>query len=181
MSLLLSNNILQAAEKKLESQLTPANRADYMKVVVAGMKLALLKGPDGILASIKNSKDPVNDCAIGAINLCLLMKKQSRGTMPVKAMVPGAMTLMLHALDYVDKSGIAKVGSDQLVQATHTFTNHVFKMLHITNNMIQSAASKLHQVTQDPAKVELMKRKAGLVKAPNASEPTLQPGASNGV
>ena len=102
MSLLLSNNILQAAEKKLESQLTPENHQDYLKVVVAGLKVALQKGPDSAMAALRNSKDPINDCAIGAINLCLLMRKQSRGTMPVKAMVPAAMTLMLHALDFVD-------------------------------------------------------------------------------
>lgn len=181
MSLLLSNNILQAAEKKLESQLTPENHQDYLKVVVAGLKVALQKGPDSAMAALRNSKDPINDCAIGAINLCLLMRKQSRGTMPVKAMVPAAMTLMLHALDFVDKAGIAKVGEHQLIQATHTFTNHIFKALHITPNMIHSAAAKLHQIVQDPTKVELMKRKAGLVKAPNASEPTFDQEPANGV
>lgn len=181
MSLLLSNNILQAAEMKLESQLTPQNRADYLKVVVAGLKVALAKGPDGYLASLKNTKDPINGSAIGAINLCLLMRKSSRGTMPVKAMVPAAMTLMLHALDFVDKAGIAKVGEHELIQATHTFTNHIFKALHITPNMIHSAASRIQQVVQNPTNVEMMKRKAGLVKAPNASETTLPPEASNGV
>lgn len=181
MSLLLSNNILKAAEKKLESQLTPENHADYLKIVVGGLKLGLQNGPTGILASIQKSKDPINDCAIGAINLCGLMRKQSRGTMPVKAMVPAAMTLMLHALDYVDKSGIAKVGQNELVQATHTFTNHIFKMLNITPNMIHTAAGKIHQIVQNPQNVELMKRKAGLVKAPNASEPTFDQGGANGV
>lgn len=163
----LQDNVLAAAEQKIETNLTPQNRANYLKIVTAGMKVAMEKGPAGILASLRNSKDPINDCAIGAINLCLLMRKQSRGTMPVKAMVPAAMTLMLHALDFANKAGIAKVGNDELVQATHIFTNHVFKAFGITPQMLHTAATNVHSIIQDPAKMQAMKVKAGFVKHPD--------------
>ena len=126
MSLLLNNRVLQAAEEKVESNLLPANHTDYMRVVVAGMKVAMAKGPDSILASLHKSTDPVSDCAKGAVNLAFMLRKHSRNTMPMKALVPAAMTLMIHALDFVDKSGIAKIGTPELVRATHVFTNMVF-------------------------------------------------------
>lgn len=176
MSILLTNRLLEAAEKRIEGDLTPENRANYTRIVVAGMKLALDKGPKGILASLKQSKNPLSDCATGAVNLCILMRRQSRGTMPVKAMVPAAMTLMLHALDFAERTGIIKtVGTAELSKATHTFTNTAFARFGITPQMLHGAADKLHKTVQDPAKLEKIKRAAGTVKDPNASVPTPMP------
>lgn len=180
MSILLSNKLLEAAEQKIESSLTPENRADYMKIVVAGLKTGLANGPRGILASLKQSKNPINDSAIGAINLVLLMRKHSMGTMPLKAMIPAAMTLMLQALDFADKAGIVKIGTDELVQATHIFANALFPRLGIKPQMLHAAIQRVHAISQDPAKMELVNRKLGAVKDPRASEPTPMPGGENG-
>lgn len=175
MSILLKNKILQAAEDKVENQLTPQNRENYLKVVNSGMQAALAKGPNGILASLKDSKDPLTDCAKGAINLCFMLRKQSRDTMPIKCMVPAAMTLMLKALDTAQAMGMIKIGNDELVQATHIFTNYLFHALKITQPMLETAATKIHAMTQDPAQMEKIKRAAGVVKDPRASTPTPLP------
>lgn len=181
MSILLNNKVLQAAEQKIEDNLLPANHADYMKVVVAGMHAGLANGPKSILAGIRNSSDPVNDCAKGAVNLAMLLRKQSRGTMPLKAMIPAAMTLMLHALDFVDKSGMKKIGTPELVEATHTFANFMFKQIGLSPQMLQKAHESVTAVTNDPAHLEAMKRKAGMVKAPDSSTITPVPGGNNAV
>jgi len=170
MSLMLNNSLLKAAEAQVESKLLPANRSDYTRIVVAGMKIGLDKGPNSILASLQHSKDPINDAAVGAINLCLLMHKHSRGTMPMKAMVPAAMSLMLHALDFADRAKIIKVDSGVLIKASRIFTNHIFKMFHITGPMLQTAASKLHGMMQDPAKMQKIKEASGTVVAPGAQK-----------
>jgi hypothetical protein len=175
MSILLKNKILQAAEDKIESQLTPQNRINYLKVVNSGMQAAMAKGPNSILASLKDSKDPLNDCAKGAVNMCLLLRKQSRDTMPIKCMVPAAMTLMLKALDSAQAMGLITIGNDELVQATHIFTNYLMHALGITQPMLATAATKLHAMTQDPGQMEKIKRAAGVVKDPRASTPTPVP------
>lgn len=175
MSLLLENKILQATEDKIEGGLTPENRQDYMKIVVAGMKAGLANGPNGIMASIKNSKDPVNDCAKGAVNLVFLLRKQVRGMMPIKAMVPAGMTLMLHALDVVDKMGLAKIGVAEVGQATNTFTNIMFRNLGITSQMLLHAHDSVTKAMQNPATAEAIKRKSGMVRAPGSSTPTPVP------
>jgi hypothetical protein len=171
--------LLAEAEQQLEAHLDPKNRANYMKVVVAGMRAALdNKGPNGALAaSLKSSPDPIRAAARGAIALVLILRKQSTGVMPIKAMVPAAMTLMFHALDLIDKAGIAKIGPTELVRATDIFTTTMFKKSGITPRMLQAATQKVHEVINDPIKVEQMKRAAGVVKHPNASEPTPLPGA----
>lgn len=175
MSILLSNSILAATEQKLESQLTPENRVNYLKIVTAGMHAALAKGPDGILASLLKSKNPIQDCATGAVNLVGILQKQSRGTMPFMAMVPAAMTLMLKALDFADQNGLVKVGKPELVQATHLFTDLIYQRAGISKGMLATAAARIRGMAQDPNKMEMIKRAAGVVKHPLASTPTPLP------
>lgn len=158
----LSNALLQQAEDKIESQLTPETRASYFRIVVAGMHVALDKGPNGILASLRDSKDPIGDCARGAVSLVLILKKQAKGIMPDRAMVPAAMTLMLKALDFADRSGIAKVGREELISATHTFTDFMFARNGITKDMLAKAGAKVHALTQDPAAMAKINAKAGV-------------------
>ena len=178
MGIIQQNDILTAAENKVESQLTPENKANYERIVVAGMKAALQGGPKGILASLRNSKDPVNDAAKGAVGLCVILYKESRGTMPLKAMVPAGLTLMLNALRFAQQLGILKVTQAMVVQATHTYVNTLFQVLHITPQMMQTAAQRVHALTQDPASMAKINMAAGFTKSPNAPAPTPLPGVS---
>lgn len=178
----LQNPVLAAAEEKIEGQMTPMTKADYEKIIVAGMKVALQGGPNSILAKLKDSKNPISDCANGAINLCLLLRKQSRGTMPVKSMVPAAMTLMLHALDFADHAGIAKIGAPELAQAAKILGNAIFQRFKITPAMIHTAATKVHGITQDPAQLAKLKSAVGgsQVSPPPAVRPIQPKGLING-
>lgn len=178
MSILLNNKVLEATEQKIEAGLLPEVKADYLKIVVAGMHLAAQNGPNGLLSGLKTRKDPIADCAIGAVNLVALMSHQSKGKMPIKAMWPAAMTLMLQALDLVDKAGIAKVGAAELGRATHVFTNHLFRVLKIPPAMLHTMAAKVHGVMQDPTQMEVIARRAGVVKDPRASQPPAAPQAA---
>jgi hypothetical protein len=124
--------LIAAAEKQVEVQLTPDTRESYLKIVVAGMKAGLENGPNSILAGLQKSKDPVADCAKGAIGLVLILKHQAKGIMPVKAMIPAAMTLMLKGLAFADRTGIVKVGADELARATHIFAHDFLAKFGIT-------------------------------------------------
>ncbi len=180
MSILLNNRLLQAAEQKVESGLTPDNQKDYMKIVVAGLRVVLAKGPDGIMASLKKSRDPVHDAAVGAVNIVLLMSKQSRGTMPPKALVPAAMTLMLQALDFVEKAKITKVTAKKLDRATFIFRNQMLGAFHVTPDSLRDAGVKVHAIMQDPTKMDIIARRTGVVKDPRASVPNNLPLANPG-
>lgn len=180
MAILLNNKILQSAEAALESNLMPEVKEDYMKIVVAGMRAALHGGTEGLLADrLRRSKDPLGDIAKGAVNLVMALSHQSKGVMPMKAMGPASMTLMLQALDFADKAGVIKVGAAELVKATHIWANRLMTALHITPAMLNKAAGMAHGVMNDPTQVEAIKRRAGLVKDPRASTPTAlaEPGA----
>lgn len=171
-SLMSGNNLLKASEEKIESNLLPENRVNYQKLVVAGLKVALAKGPESYMAQLKDSKDPLSDAAVGAVNLVFLLNKQARGMAPIQAMVPAAMTLMLHALDFIDRTGMMTIGQQELGAASKKFADVVFRNMNITPQMLKKAGESVQNAAKDPANVEAMKRKAGLVRAPGASVPT---------
>jgi hypothetical protein len=174
----LTTPILATAERKIETQLDPGNRENYMRIVVAGMRAGLARGPDGILAHLRKSPDPVRDAARGAVNLALLLRRETKqGVMPLKAMVPAALTLMLHALDFVARTKLATVDNAALVRATHVFTNTLFQKLGITPAMLQKASAQVHAVTANPVSMQAVNLKLGAVQHPNAATPTPLPGA----
>ena len=169
------DSVLKQAEDRVEAQLDPKVKPDYDKIVAAGMRIALAKGPNGILASLKTSKQPLKDCATGAVALAVTVFKESRGTAPIKALIPAASTFMFQALDFCQKSGIIDVGAQELIAATHIFTDVLFKQLGITPQMLQTAAQKIHGLANDPTAMAKMKIAAGVAKHPNAIEPTPVP------
>lgn len=173
MSILLNNKLLQAAEAKIEAGLTPENRTDYLKIVVAGQRYALHGGLQGLLASLKGRPDPIRDCARGAVNIVGYLRMMSQGTMPVRAMVPAAMALMLQALDFADKARIVAVGRDELVRATRLFINDMTKAMGLTPDKLNQMAKLTQGVMEDPTKMEQVKLRAGLVRDPRAPQPTL--------
>lgn len=171
----LKNRLLAQSEQQIEANMQPDVRDDYMKVVVAGMHLALANGPNGFLAKLRTVPNPVDACAKGAVALMLIMRKESRGVMPMKSGIPAAYVLMLHGLDFLETSGIAKIAEAELVRASHTFTNVLFGELKITPQMIQHATGRVHAIMQDPTSMDAINRKAGVVRDPAASLPTTPP------
>ena len=164
--------ILQLAEQKVEEQLLPEVRESYLKIVVAGMKAGMANGPNSILAGLRTSKDPIEDCAKGAIGLIFILKQQAKGVMPEKAMVPAAITLMFKALSFAEQAGLVKIGTAELDRATQIFANTFLEKVGVTPPMIGHALKKVQSLSQDPVAMEQMKRKSGVTKHPDATEPT---------
>lgn len=179
MSGTMSNPLLAQAEQKVEEGLDPDTAQNVTKIVVAGMHAALDKGANSILAQLKQSQDPISDAAKGAVSLVMILRKEAQGVMPLKALVPAAMVLMIKALDFSDRAGIVKVGNDELVRATHVFTDFLFARLGITKQGLANAANRVHAITQDPDAMQKLQLKAGVTRHPSAATPTPLPGASS--
>jgi hypothetical protein len=176
----LSNPMLQQIEDQIEQNLAaaPQNLADYNKIVAAGMSHAMNKG-GAMLVQLAKAPDPIAGAAKGAVGLVLIMRKETQkpgaSPMPMKAAVPAAMTLMLHALDFVSRSKIAEVGQPELSRATHIFTDFLFARMGITKAGLANAAQKVHRLTQDPSAMSAINLKAGITRHPMAATPTPMP------
>ncbi len=177
----LRNPMLQQIESQIEANLQPDVKDAYDKIVVAGGHLALANN-GAMLTQLAKAPDPIIGAAKGAVGLVLIMRKDARGVMPMKAAVPAAMTLFLKALDFIDRSKIAPVGNAELVRGTHALTDFLFARMGITKAGLANAAQKVHGLTQDPSAMHAIQLKAGLLKHPMSAQPTpLPPGPSGGM
>ncbi len=177
-------------EQKIESLIEDDSKQDYMEAVVHGMKLASRRRPDGttLMGSLAQSKDPVQSCAIGAINLTLILNKESRGTMPPNVIPMVAITLMCQALDFaVEAKILPTVTTADIDRGTHLVFNQIMVATHMTNKKFKMISEELHGILQDPSKVQQMQLRSGTVKHPDAVTPTpgIEPqgqaqGAGNG-
>lgn len=165
------DELLGKAEQAIEAKLTVQARQEVMRVVTAGLQVAMKGGPDSIIAKIKDSQDPVDAAARGATVLVGLMAKQSRGTMPPRAFAPAAVILMLHALDFAQKLGMIKVDNQVIAEGTKKITDYILQAHGITNGMLNKMASASHGVMQDPQAMRRLHQDAGVVPHPGAGPP----------
>lgn len=176
----LNNPLLQQAQDQLEAALTPENRADYEKVVAAGMHVALDKGLNGLLSKLAQAPDPIKAAAQGAVGLVLILEKEAAGkgqVMPRMALVPAAATLLFKALDFLDRSKIVAIREPEMVRAAHIFTDFMFARSNITKQGLAKAGERVHALTQDPDAMQKINFKAGVLRHPMSATPTpLPPG-----
>jgi hypothetical protein len=181
----LSNPLLQEIEDRIEANLAPETRQAYNQIVVAGLHAALDKGPQGMIAPLLKSPDPIKGAATGAVGLVLILRKEAKGVMPIKAMVPAAMTLMVKALGLLDRAGIVKIGEPEIERATHLFTDFMFARMGITKASLANATRQVDGITRDPQKVAALNLKGGVTRHPMAATqtplpPSGPPGMING-
>lgn len=170
-----SNALIKQAEMQIEKQLPPNVKEDYMKIVVSGMRVAMNNGANSILASLKQSKDPVTDVVKGAIAIVGLMRKESKGEMPMNALVPAAMTLVLHGLDAAERLGSLKVGKEELDRATELFADTFLPLVGVTKDRLGKLTEKVHGAINDPAQLAQLRQAQASKDAAPVAPPTAAP------
>ena len=155
--LIMQNTLLKQVEAEVEKKVRPIHREAYMKIVVSGMKFAMDKGPQGILASLKQSKDPLTDCVKGAISIVGLLRRAAKGKMPIGAVIPAAMTLMLQALDFADKMGLLKVRAAEIDKATKLFVETLLPLMNVPPEQVAQMTEQVHTIMRDPDKMQQIK------------------------
>ena len=151
--LLIQNTLLKQAEDRVEKTVPPAQRDNYLKIVVAGMKYAMDKGPEGLLASLKDSKDPLADSVKGAIAIVGVLRGNAKGTMPLEAMIPATMSLMFQALDFAEKMNLLTVTETELDKAAHMFMDTILPLLNVPKAKLDESMDQVHGIMRDPDKM----------------------------
>lgn len=165
------NKLLRQASEAIEAKLTPENRGNYDKIVVAGMQAAIAKGLNGMMAGIVKYKDPIQACALGAVNLVLLLRGHAVGHMPEQAMVPASYTLMLQALSFCEEAKIVKIGVPELDRATRLWTNTIFSRMRISPANLSQMATMANGIMNDPGKMQMIHLHTGYARDPRAPQP----------
>lgn len=159
---MMKNELLQQAEAKVEQTVPPDQQSAYQRIVVAGMKVLYSKQThDAIIVGLKDSKEPLVDAAKGAVGLVMTLYRESKGTMPVKAMIPASMTLLLQALDYLDSTGILAIGKPEIETATRAFMDTLMPQLGMTPDRTKQMLGQFQGVVKDQGKMQAYKQQMG--------------------
>lgn len=169
------NKLLQAAITAREALIAPQYKDAYNRIVAAGMKAALHRGVDGMMAGIQKYPNPIQACAIGSVTLTLMLQAHATGHMPPEAIVPASYTLMCQALAFCEEAGLVKIDEPTLAHATSLWANNVFAKMRIPPARLDSLRSQALGVMNDPGKMEIINRHTGYARDPNASTPMEAP------
>ena len=143
--------LLQQAEAKVEAGIKPQFKEAYQRIVIAGMKVAFDPSTHGsIVDGLRQSKNPIHDVAVGTVGMLILLSQQSKGTMPVPAMVPAGMTLLINGLDYLEKTNVLKVDANMLGDATNIYITTLMPKIGITPQKMQQIAQQTHGAMNNP-------------------------------
>lgn len=181
----LENDLLKATEQSIEAKLTPETKEMYQRIVLAGMKVAIRGGANGILRNLANVPDPLQACAVGAVNFAFMMLKSENPnpTPPMlTATIYASYTLMLQAMDVAAKMKLIEVTEGDggtIDQATRAATDRIATVTHVTPDRLQKAAAAAHGVMKDPQKMQMVRLRAGIDRDPRAPTPTLPDEAPN--
>lgn len=156
--LITQNSIIRQTEAEIEKRLPPEARENYTKIVAAGMKYAMAKGANGLMAALRDSKDPITDIVQGAIGIVGVLRRSAKGVMPVPAMVAAGMALVLQGLEFAERMGLLKVTKTEIDQATQMYVEEIMGRLGITPEKIGSLASQVQGIANDPQKMAAIQK-----------------------
>lgn len=153
-AVLAENSLVKQAEAQIESRLKgPDARQNYMKIVVSAMRVAMKDGPKGLLAQLKDSENPVEDAVKGAIGLVGMLRTQAKGVMPMDVATAATMTLILQALDFLERMGKLKITPELLNEATKLFVETILPQAGVTPEKLARLVGGVKGVIDDPEKV----------------------------
>lgn len=154
----MQNKLLQQTEETIEKTVSEEDKEAYDRIMVAGMKVLFSQKTHGaLIAKLKESENPIEDTGKGAVGLIVTLWNESKGTMPVKAMIPAGLTLMLHALDYLDSTGAVAIDKQELDQATEVFIETLMPQMGLTPERVQELTGGVQEVMADPEKMKQYK------------------------
>lgn len=161
---MIKNQLLQQAEAAIRAKAKNIKGLD--KVVQAGLGTIFSPGGAKLFKEqVTKPGDIVENAAEGAAKLMGHLFEQSKGTMPMDAMVPGGQIVLLNGLDFLEEAGKIKVDNDVVARATKAYSSYILQLLGVT-------PEKMNQMIKD--------RQGGASAAPGPGPtPAPQPGILN--
>lgn len=144
-NILAGNTVLAQAEAEVMKRVQPAMRQNVDKVLTSILKVALNRGPQGLMSHLKEG-DPIETVVRGSIAITSILRRQSTGTMPPQAMVAAAFIAVLHGLAFVEKAGIMKIGPTELDTATEMFADEIAKSAGLTPERVAEMTAQTQSV-----------------------------------
>lgn len=136
------NPMLQKAKDDLEANIPDQYKEDYLRYLVAGLKL--INDPKSherlMIIKNKNAKNRLVEMVPkGVTNLALVLLEQSRKALSAEGLIFAAMTLTIEILDIAEREVGATVTKETLAAITKKLVENLFALLKVSPQQLQEA------------------------------------------
>lgn len=163
--------IIAKVQDAVRAKLPAQYRVAVQRIVLAGMKVMFSPETHQLmLKAIQGDTDPAHAVGMGVTQLMTLLYKESKGTMPLPALIPAGILLGCEALDFMEKSNMLRASPQIMDDMTQTVTAYLLQKMGYTAQDVARIAQGGSAQAQAPQPGQ---------PAPQAAP--AQPGASQGL
>ena len=176
------NPLLQKTIDLSEQSVKGEYARPYHAILAAGLKAMFsdktFSYMKDYLKDIKSAEQIPDLVSHGIIKLLSIIWNESKGNMKLEPIGPAAMTLMAHALDYIEHSMNIPITKDVLAQTTMLVNKGVLHFMKVTLKLSDDEFDKLmrgqgKEIVNSRRASEAAPPEPGLVNQP-ASPPAMQ-------
>jgi hypothetical protein len=169
--------ILRQVVQRVEATLKPEVQQNYQAVVLSGMRLMwgdqFEEERQHVLSLINGPQDIPKVIAHVVAKVVSIVQNESKKTEPFPAAVPAGITLMCHALEFVEAAKKINIDKSIIDQTTMMVKDGIFGIYKITPQMLEHLARQQGQGTNVPPNLRVIP--GGKAEQP-AAPPAAQPG-----
>lgn len=133
-------------------QIPPELQEAYERVVIAGMKVMFSKETHRIMLKELQKEGPVGiRLGQGIAGLMLMLFKESNNTMPPQIIIPAGIELMMQAVDFMRKSGTAKVTNQDIGDAMEVMIATIMDKFGVPPDQLARALNQFDNRAVDAA------------------------------
>ena len=130
--------------------LPPTLESAYQHAVAAGMEILLAQETqDEIMQALQLPGDVTDKLAQGIAGLMLVLFDQTNKTMPPQVIIPAGIELLVHAAEFLDKSG-TEVSDKEVAAATASMIQILLKKFGVDPQKMMGAMDAMGQLGKLP-------------------------------
>lgn len=138
--------MIDPAQIRAAMKVPPQLQEAYQKIVAAGMKVMFSEQTGGMMMQqLKSSPDIVKNISTGMAGLMAILFRQSK-EMPQELILPAALELLTHAVDFITRTKMADVTPQEVGEATQETVYAVMEKFNVpraeADQMLQQMADK---------------------------------------
>lgn len=123
-------------------KMPPELQEAYERVVIAGMKMMFSKETHRIMLKELQKKGPISQrLGQGIAGLMLILFKESNNTMPPQVIIPAGTQLTMEAVDFMRKTGVAKVTNKDIGDALQMMISTIIEKFGGNPGQIEQMAN----------------------------------------
>ncbi len=142
---------MDIAQIRNKINVPPELKKEFARLVAAGMHVMFdPKSRTVMIQQLKSSPDIVKNISEGVAGLMAILFKQN-SKMDQRLIIPAALTLLTHVLDYIEKTKMAQLSPQQMGQVIHATVYAVMHKFNVPDNAITQAINPKQGPTQTTA------------------------------